>query len=354
MRIAQIVGPKIPFSPELPNTPYSIPAVSYLITEELVKRGHEVTVFAPSDSITSAKIAPGMLPTTYLKQHHLMEARTQGPNQKYRLLAHNHFQKAVDMSKDFDIIHNHELSFLYFAPLARAPVFTTLHYHVPDIKEREFLHVQNNKFIAISKKQTINFPALPFAGVIHHGIPVEKFPFNPKPKNYFSWLGRITEIKGCREAILAALLAQATLKVAGNIEWSERKTAYTKVVLGLLKKYKSILYMRKVGYEKKINLLKYSRATLMPILWEEPFGLVAVESLACGTPVIAFKRGALPEIIEHEKTGFLVNSMEEMSEAMKKIGQIKRADCRAAVEKYFYVGRMVDDYEKLFSEYLTQ
>lgn len=353
MKIAQVVGPKIPFSKNLPHTPFSIPAMAYLITEELVKRGHKVTVFAPSDSKTSAQIAPNTLSSKYLKKHRLMRA-TRANSYRYKKIAHNHFLNVIKLSKKFDIIHNHELGFLYFTPKSKAPVVTTLHYHIPDVKPKELLDTRKNYFIAISKKQTVNFPFLKFAGVIHHGIEVKNFRFNNKPQNYLAWLGRITPIKGAKEAILAALKSGQTIKLAGNIEKNERETKYTKEVLNLIKKHKNVTYIGKVGYRRKIAFLKNAKAILMPVKWEEPFGLVAIEALACGTPVIAFDRGALPEIIKNKKTGFIVKTIPGMVKAIEKIDQISRFDCRQDAENYFNVQRMVDDHEELYKKMIKK
>lgn len=350
MNIAQVVGPKIPFSPDLPDTPFSIPTISYLLTEELTRRGHTVTVFAPSDSKTSAKVAPNTLSSDYLKKHHLMGARRGGKNREYNQIAHNHYLNVVRQSKQFDIIHNHELGFLYFAPQAYAPVLTTLHYHVPDIKQTEFLLAHNNQYIAISKKQTVNFPLLPFAGIIHHGVDPKRYIFNEKPKNSVAWLGRITPIKGCYEAIRAALKSKKEIHLAGNIEKNELNTPYTKKVLFLIKKYQEVKYLGTVKHKRKISLLKNAQAVLMPIRWEEPFGLVAIEAFACGTPVIAFGRGALPEIIEDGKTGFIVSTISEMARAINKIPTLQRKLCRLSVENYFNISRMADDHEKLFEK----
>lgn len=352
MKIAQVVGPKIPFFDDLPHTPYSIPAMSYLISEELVKRGHKVTVFAPSDSITHAKIAPHTLSSKFIKKHHLMKARAE-KSKLYKKIAHDHFANVVNLSKSFDIIHNHELAFLYFAPKANAPVVTTLHYHIPDVKQKEFLTAPNNQFIAISKKQTINFPALKFAGIIHHGIRINDFQFNNQPKNYVGWLGRITPIKGCREAILSALKSHQTIRLAGNIERDKTDIQYLKTIFNLIKKNSTVTYIGKVGHQKKISFLKNAKVILMPIKWEEPFGLVAIESFACGTPIIAFSRGALPEIVQNGKTGFIVKNVTEMAKAIKKIDQINRYDCRQSVETYFNVKRMVDDHEKLYQKIIN-
>ena len=352
MRIAQVVGPKIPFFDNLPHTPFSIPAMSYLITEGLVKRGHKVTVFAPSDSITRAEIAPNTWSSKFIKKHHLSKARAE-KSKLYKKIAHDHFTNVVKLSKNFDIIHNHELAFLYFAPEASAPVVTTLHYHIPDVKQKKFLSAANNQFIAISKKQTDNFPALKFAGVIHHGIRVEDFQFNGQPKNYVGWLGRITAIKGCYEAILAALKSNQIIRLAGNIERDKTEAQYVKTIFDLIKKNPTVSYIGKVGHQRKISFLKNAKAILMPIRWEEPFGLVAIESFACGTPVIAFRRGALPEIIQDGKTGFIVNNVTEMAKAIKKIDQINRFDCRQSVENYFNVERMVEDHEKLYKKIIN-
>ena len=353
MKIAQVVGPKIPFSPRLPHTPYSIPAMSYLITEELVKRGHDVTVFAPSDSKTHAKIAPGTVSAKYYNSR-ILKKINKYTKKKRGSITHRHYLNVIKQADDFDIIHNHELGFLYFAPQTKTPVVTTLHYHPIDVEHKELLIAKNNQFIAISKKQTINFPKLKYAGVVHHGINIKKFKFNNKPKNYIGWLGRITSIKGSKEAIEASLKAGERIKLAGNIEKDEKQRKYTKETLDLIKQNKTVTYIGRVGYNRKIKFLRNAKVVLMPIKWEEPFGLVAIEALACGTPVIAFKRGALPEIIEDGKTGFIVETIPQMAKAIANIDKIDRKYCRQKAEEYFNIKRMVDEHEELYKKVIKK
>lgn len=214
MRIAQVVGARIPFSPHILDTPYSIPAISYLITEELVHRGHTVTVFAPRDSITSATIAPNTLSSIFIKKHHVSNADP-STSKLFGKIIHDHFVNVINLSSQFDIIHNHKLEFLPFAAQTSTPTVTTLHYYVKHFPKK-FLVVKNNSFIAVSKRQTKIFPYLHFAGTVHHGIPVKRFPLNNKPKDYLGWLGRITPIKGCKEAITVAMMAREDLRLAGN------------------------------------------------------------------------------------------------------------------------------------------
>ncbi|MFZ2970292.1 MAG: glycosyltransferase, partial [Minisyncoccia bacterium] len=175
---------------------------------------------------------------------------------------------------------------------------------------------------------------------------IKDFTFNPKPKNYFAWLGRIHYGKGMWEAVHASKETKSNLIAAGNIT-CESDEKYFKTVEPMIdgKKRK---YIGEVGPKEKNKLLRGAKALLFPIRWEEPFGLVMAEAMACGTPVIAFRRGSVPEIVKHGVTGFVVEDEKGLIEAIKNISKINRAECRKHVEKHFTIERMVDAYEEVY------
>lgn len=199
---------------------------------------------------------------------------------------------------------------------------------------------------------------LNFSATIHHGIPIEKFPYNKKPENYLVWLGRITKKKGLTEAIKVAKATKTKLIIAGIINPRDQEIFNKEIKPEI--DHKQIFYIGPVGHQSKVKLLKNAKALLYPVSWEEPFGLVMIEALACGTPVIAFKRGSVPEIVKDNKTGYQVRTVSEMIKAVKKLYsmpveeyQKMRYNCRKQVEKNFTVEKMVDQYEKMYYKILN-
>lgn len=369
MKIAQIPGDKIPFSPQLPFTPFSIPTVSYLVTEELVKRGHDVTVFAPNDSKTSAKVAKGWISSTdpVFSKYRSLASKKPSKIQKWKQLKrvelfNKYCENIVKQANQFDIIHNHCHGFLPFIKQIKTPVITTLHHPLFGKREKKYLFPGKEKdyfpkvmFVGISQLQINNNPDLNFIGKVYHGIEIDKFPFNGTPKNYLFYLSRIHPFKGTLEAIKAAKLSNEKLILSGV--YSLKKDYYIKDYIKKVlqeAKDKNIEMKKRLDYQQKIYYYSNAKAFLFPIKWEEPFGLVMVEAMACGTPVIAFNKGSVPEIVKDGETGFVVNNLEEMIEAIKKIGSIDRKKCRQWVEKNFTVEKMAEGYEKIYKKIIRQ
>jgi len=181
---------------------------------------------------------------------------------------------------------------------------------------------------------------------IYNGIDIERFPFNYKPKDYLAFLGRMSPEKGPVEAIKIAKKAKMKLIMAAKIDLVDQEY-FAREVKPLIDD-KQIKFIGEVNHQGKVKLLKNAKALITPIQWEEPFGLFFVEAMACGTPVIAFRMGSVPEVVKDGKTGFIVKNIKEAVEAVKNIDQIKREDCRIWVEKNFPIKKMVDDYEKIY------
>jgi len=341
LKIAQVPGDQIPFSPALFGSPHSITAVSYLLTEELVKKGHKVTAFVPSDSKTSAKIAPNWIPSTDVR----FKKYKFGSKERYNLFK-NYCQNVINQADNFDIIHIHDLflgAFKFLKDL-KTPALGTFHNPKFYKKDKKYSKVI---FVGISKKQIQNNPGFNFVGMVYNGIPLEKYSFNEKPKNYLLWIGRVSPEKGPLEAIKVAKKTKKKLIMLGPLP-SHHKSYIKKVLSEVKKNKKNISFLGLVSFKKKINLLKNALVLLSPIKWEEPFGLVMVEAMACGTPVIAFNRGSAPEIIRNNKTGFLVKNVNEMAKAIEKIPMISRKKCREHAEKNFTVQKMAKGYEKVY------
>ncbi len=349
IRIAQVPGDQIRFSEKLFNSPFSITTVSYLLTEELVKRGYDVTTFVPKDSKTSAKIASGCLSSSdpRFKKYKF------GGEERFNLFK-NYCKNVASQSDKFDIIHVHDifLGTFDFLKGLKTPVMGTFHNPHFLKKHKKYSKIM---FVGISQKQIDNNPGFNFIGKAYNGTPLEKYSFDEKPKDYLFWIGRICNAKGTLEAIKVAKITKKKLIIIGYFHPYHK--IYGKKVMTEIKKNKNIEFIesKKVGgFLKKIDYFKNALALLTPLKWEEPFGLVMIEAMACGTPVIAFKRGSAPEIIKDGETGFIVNNVFEMARAVEKIPKISRKKCRESVEKNFTVEKMADSYEKIYRKIIKE
>lgn len=339
MRIAQIAPLWIPIPP------YTYGGTELVISwlcEELVRRGHEVTLFATSDSKTSAKLIP-------IWPQSLWRAKLRTPHAVFSLL----YEKLFSLQNQFDIIHDHcEFYTVPYSKFLKPPLITTLHHPLTEETIILYKKFPNVNYVAISKNQRKSGPGINIVKTIYHGLPIEKYPFNPTPKNHLLWLSRIGPDKGIAEAIDIAKLSGEKLIISGNI--LPQYADYFEFRIKPLIDGKQIQFVGTSDFKKKIELFKNAKAFLFPIKRPEPFGLVVIEAMACGTPVIAFKEGSLPELIEDGKTGFLVNSIEEACQALKEIDKISREDCREHVKKNFNLKRMVNRYEKLYKKILKK
>ena len=344
MKIAQIA----PFEEPVPPKKYGgTERIVYHLTEELVKNGHNVTLFATGDSKTSAKllsIFPKALRSIKIGQN--LKAR-----EAYKLIG---LAKVIEilLKENFDIIHNHiGWRFLPFIKILKTKVVTTLHGPL-DIGYQRFIYQKfpNSYYISISKNQREPLPKLNFVGNVYNGIDITSFPFKEKSGNYLAFLGRMSPEKGPLEAIKIAKKMKMKLIMAAKIDVVD-KEYFSKKIKPLIDN-RMIKFIGEIGHKKKVQLLQNAKATLIPINWREPFGLVLTESMACGTPVIAFKRGSVPEVIKDKKTGFIVKNVDEAVESLKKIDQIDRRDCRKWVEEKFTSEKMANGYEKIYSKVL--
>lgn len=339
MRIAQIAPLWIPVPP--PTYGGTELIISWLC-DELVKRGHEVTLFASGDSKTKAKLVP-VWPCS------LWKANLRTPHAVFSLM----YQKLLEMENEFDIIHDHcEFYTCTYSKFLKVPIITTLHHPLTEETITLYKKFPNINFVTISKTQRKEGPGINIVKTIYNGLPLDKYPFNEKPKDYLLWLSRIGPDKGVAEAIDIAKLAGERLIISGNI--LPQYGDYFEFRIKPLIDGKKIQFVGTSDFPKKIELFKNAKALLFPVKRPEPFGLVVIEAMACGTPVIAFNRASMPELIQDGKTGFLVNSIEEACQAIKKVDKIKREDCREWVKKNFSLRRMVNRYEKLYKKILKK
>jgi len=310
-----------------------------LITEGLVSRGHTVTLFATGDSKTS-----GILHAVCQKGYE--EDSTIIPKVWECL----HISELFEHANGFDIIHNHfDFLPLTYSGLTTTPVVTTIHgFSSPGILP--VYQKYNGKTFYVSISDADRSPELSYIKTIHHGIDIGQFDFEPKPEDYLLFFGRIHQDKGAREAIEIARVCRRKLILAGIIQ---DKAYYNKHVVPYLDD-DMVVYVGSVGSAARNRLLGRAAALLHPIQFDEPFGLSIIEAFACGTPLIAFDRGSMSELIEHGKNGFLVNTVDEAIAAVDHIEEIDRAYCRRHVEKKFTVDHMVDAYLDVYQTILSK
>jgi glycosyltransferase involved in cell wall biosynthesis len=333
MRIAQVA----PLCESVPPTLYggTERVVSYL-TEELVRLGHEVTLFASGDSQTRAKLIAAC-----------PRALWRDPNCKETLPHHVRLMDLVfaDVSR-FDVIHFH-CDYLHFPLLRRypCPSVTTLHgrLHVPDLKPL-FDEYHEVPLVSISDDQRRPIPSANWQATVYHGLPRDLHAFREQPGDYLAFLGRISPEKRLDRAIEIARRAGMKLKVAAKI-YPEERDYYKQTIEPLLHESRSFVeFVGEVGGRAKDEFLGNAYAMLFPIDWPEPFGLVMIESLACGTPVIAWRNGSVPEVIEDGVTGFVVDSIEDAVDAVGRVAWLDRRLCRRVFEERFDAARMARDY----------
>jgi glycosyltransferase involved in cell wall biosynthesis len=312
--------------------------VSYL-TEELVRRGHEVTLIASGDSQTAAKLIP--ICQTALR---LQKPASQCPLSWHVLQA----EFVLQLAPSFDVIHSHA-DFLLFPHLRQAgvPSITTTHLRL-DVQDlfplfQEFSEIG---LISISNAQRAPMPWANWIGTVYHGLPENMYVPNDGSGGYLAFLGRVSPEKGLSRAIDIAKLAGMTLRVAAKVDPAEEE--YFERQIRPLLSAPHVEWLGEVCEAQKSEFLGNAAAVLFPIEWPEPFGLVMIESLACGTPVIAFRQGSVPEIIENGVTGFVVNDVEAAAECVRRIPRLSRARCRESFVERFSVRRMCDEYLKIY------
>jgi glycosyltransferase involved in cell wall biosynthesis len=358
LRIAQIAPPWIPIPPKQYGGTEN---VIYHLVEELIAQGHDVTLIAPGDSKTSAKLV-SFFPKSLLES---------GVPWTMHLKAFYHLQKAVDYIKEhrFDIVHSHlsSSSDMYLFPLTAhlgMPHVTTLHSVFPFDRDArsnrtgdaDSYYMEWAPFlpiVAISESARQNVPhPLNFVGVVHHGLYMQDFkPAKRRIGQNFVWLGRFMPEKGAHLAIEAAKRAQVPLILAGVIDrHSKISMDYFEQVIKPQIGKDQITYIGPVNMRQKNNLFGRARGFLNPIEWEEPFGMVMIESMAMGCPVISFARGATSEIITDGETGFLVNTVDEMVSAIANIDTIERGTVRKYVEENFSSQAMAKNYVKIYKQ----
>jgi glycosyltransferase involved in cell wall biosynthesis len=339
MKIAQVVHLGLSVPPEKYGGAERV--VSHL-TEELVQLGHDVTLFASGDSITSAKLVPmcerSLSHTPFINRDAVL----------VRMLEH-----VWNVSHEFEIIHSH-LDFVGF-PLARrseVPVITTLHGYLdaPELAEvyREFWEVP---LVSIPYSQRVPFPSNNWKANIYHGIPADLYQFHPRAEGYLAFLGRMSPEKSPNVAIRVAQRLRIPLRMAAKVDPVDQE--YFETEIEPLLADPLIHFIGEITDSEKAEFLGNACATLCPYR-PEAFGLVLIEALACGTPVVTYRHGSFPELIDHGSTGYLCMSEREMVEAIRRISQIDRGRCRRAFEERFTAQRMTTDYLQVYDDMIQE
>lgn len=362
LKIAMMVASEVPVPvpKKFPRAFASIP-ISMAIAEGMVKKGHKVFFFAPKDSESEKfKIVKGNFKSLCRNKdigiYNLpLSVRSKTINFFDQYLLSLIYEKSK--KEKFDIIHLHgpvdRVTFPIVRMFPKIPVVYTIHDPLSTqwrIKLHRFFKTKHQYLVSISDAQRKSAPDLNWIATVYNGIDLKRFPFNNKPKDYLLFAGRILKRKGVYEAIQVAKKTNNKLLIAGDY-YSEKEYWEKKIKPNLSDKIK---YLGFISPKKLAQYYSQAKATLMPILWEEPFGLTFIESMACGTPVIVFDRGSAKEVVKDGKTGFVVKNVRGMVKAVKKIGQIDRKECRKWVEENFSLEKMVDNYEEVFYKILEK
>ncbi len=341
MRIAQVA----PLHESVPPKCYGgTERIVHYLTEELIKKGHEVTLFASADSQTSARLIPCC-------QESLRLASNCQDHLAHHILM---LEKVAQMADQFDLIHFH-IDYIHFPLMRRlkTPHLTTLHgrLDIPDLVPlyREFVDMP---LVSISNDQRKPLPFARWVGTVYHGLPKDLYRFYARPGNYLAFLGRISPEKRPDRAIKIAERVGMKLLMAAKVDETDREY-YENVIKPMLKS-PWVEFVGEINDREKNEFLGKAYALLFLIDWPEPFGLVMIESMACGTPVIAWRCGSVPEVIEEGVSGFIVESMEEAAKAVEKVQDIKRILCRKAFERRFTSERMAEDYLRIYGELLVK
>jgi glycosyltransferase involved in cell wall biosynthesis len=341
MRIAQVAPLYESVPPKLYGGTERV--VSYL-TEELIRQGHEVTLFASGDSLTEARLVP------VCKQSLRLAPGCVDPLAHHVLLV----ERVLDEKDNFDLIHFH-IDYLHYPRTCDQDVATlsTLHgrLDIPDLPPL-YQRFRDVPVVSISNSQREPLPWLNWQKTVYHGLPIDSLKFQGEPGKYLAFLGRISPEKGVDHAIAIARAAGVELKIAAKIDRADQ--VYFDAVIKPLLNGSGVEFIGEINHSEKSKFLGGAIALLTPVQWPEPFGLVMIEAMACGTPVIGYPRGSVPELVEQGVSGFVVNGVQEAAAAVKAIPMLDRRKCREYFERRFSASRMCEDYIGVYGRLLDE
>ena len=337
MKIAQVA----PLMESVPPRAYGgTERVVHYLTETLVDMGHEVTLFASGDSHTSATLVP--IVDRALRLH---------PARPDQVIWHTLMVDRVrELSSSFDVIHFHiDTVHLPMAVHGRVPSLTTLHgrLDLPDLVPL-YRRFRRHPLVSISDNQRTPLPWANWLATVHHGLPLDLYCFHPEPEDYFAFVGRISPEKRCDRAIEIAIACDTPLRIAAKVDKVDME--YFEQKIEPMLDHPLITFVGEIDDAAKDDFIGNARALLTPIDWPEPFGLVMIEAMACGTPVIAYAHGSVPELIDDGTTGFIVSSQEQAIAAARQVDLIDRRACRATFERRFSAPVMARKYVERYRE----
>lgn len=342
MRIAQIA----PLWESVPPPAYGgAELVVSLLTDELVQRGHDVTLFASGDSVSLAR----------LEAIHPRALRLDPSVKEHSIYEMLQLSQVYQRAQEFDIIHSHiGCSALPCSSLVKTPTLHTLHGSFTTDNEKLFTYLRDLPYVSISNTQREPRLGLNYVATVHNGINPAAHKFYPEPDEspYLAFLGRISPEKGPHLAIEIAKQSGWHLKMAGKVDRVD--VDYFEQEIKPHIDGKQIEYLGEANHVQKNSLMGNAVATLFPITWREPFGLVMIESMVAGTPVIALELGSTPEIIVDGKTGFLCHNVDECIKALERVRDLDRSACRDHVVNHFGVRQMTDGYEAVYQQLLAE
>ncbi|MGH8000398.1 MAG: glycosyltransferase family 4 protein [Brasilonema sp.] len=336
MKIAQVA----PLWERVPPPTYGgIELVVSRLTDELVRRGHDVTLFASGDSQTLAK-----LEAVYPRALRL------DPNVKeYTVYEMLELSQVYEIAKEFDIIHSHlGITALPLASFVQTPTVHTVHSSFTTDNRNVYTHHHKQPYVSISNAQRqVN---LNYVGTVYNGIDLKDYPFVAQHQEppYLAFLGRFSPEKGPQHAIAIAKQAGWCLKMAGKVDKVDTEFFEQEIAPHI--DGQQIQYLGEINHAEKVELLGNAAITLFPITWQEPFGLVMIESMATGTPVIGINLGSVSEVIDHGVSGFVCQSYDEMAAMIPVALELNRQTCREQVDTKFSVRQMVDGYEAVYAK----
>ena len=341
MRIAQVA----PLYESVPPKYYGgTERIASYLTEELVRQGHDVTLFASGDSVTKARFVSGCRRSLRLDKHCVDQ------------MAHHvvMLEQVYRRAAEFDVIHFH-VDYLHFGLSRRESVtrVTTLHgrLDLPDLIPL-YQEFRDEPVVSISTSQRTPIPWANWQATVYHGLPEDLYTFRPGPGSYLAFLGRISPEKRVDRAIEIARRVGMPLRIAAKVDAVDEE--YFATTIEPLLDHPLIEFVGEIGDAEKDEFLGNASMLLFPIDWPEPFGLVMIEAMACGTPVIAYSNGSVPEVMEQGRTGFIVDSLEEAIEAVRHVPQLSRERCREIFEQRFTAERMAHEYVRVYERLIHQ